>query len=399
MSASVTQMKMETKSVANERLFDPMAVTWSEKYSDTFEKYWSRVPSYFGNIIVCLAVFILGSSIRGEWIFIAVQIVKSYHNGSDTAPASNASRPTVPAQPGPLADYYLDGLGYYWVMATSISYILYFGIGGFLHWYFYVRQRDRAAEWKCQPNKFLSPDLERHEIMVGSFTLFLGSTVSSILACYTMNGGYSTLYYNIEDYGWVWYILSWPCTYILTDYITYWFHRLYHRPFLYKKFHKLHHKYKQPTAFSVTAIHPVEFLHQQCVQFSPMFLLPVHWSVFATLLMYLYYHGIIDHSGINFKAQWWQPWQPDCIFHDNHHQYFHVNFGFNCELWDKLHGTYRQKDKVYREDIFYGKGKSLDECTKEELTADLNERVSENVLAYRGNTCDDQIKEVQKKLQ
>merc|ERR1712002_942933 len=139
MSASVTQMKMETKSVANERLFDPMAVTWSEKYSDTFEKYWSRIPSYFGSIIVCLAVFILGSSIRGEWIFIAVQIVKSYHNGSDTAPASNASRPNVPAPPGPLADYYLDGIGYYWVMATSISYILYFGIGGFLHWYFYVR--------------------------------------------------------------------------------------------------------------------------------------------------------------------------------------------------------------------------------------------------------------------
>jgi hypothetical protein len=52
--------------------------------------------------------------------------------------------------------------------------------------------------------------------------------------------------------------------------------------------------------------------------------------------MYTYYHGIIDHSGINFKAYWWQPWQPDAIFHDNHHQYFHVNFAFNCSLWDKV---------------------------------------------------------------
>ena len=54
------------------------------------------------------------------------------------------------------------------------------------------------------------------------------------------------------------------------------------------------------------------------------------------LLAYIYYHGIIDHSGINFKAYWWQPWQPACIFHDNHHQYFHVNFGFNIEYWDKV---------------------------------------------------------------
>ena len=57
---------------------------------------------------------------------------------------------------------------------------------------------------------------------------------------------------------------------------------------------------------------------------------------FVTILLYTYYHGIIDHSGITFKRHWWQPWQPDCIFHDNHHQYFHVNFGFNIELWDKV---------------------------------------------------------------
>lgn len=58
------------------------------------------------------------------------------------------------------------------------------------------------------------------------------------------------------------------------------------------------------------------------------------------LLSYTYYHGIIDHSGINFKAYWWQPWQPNCIFHDNHHQYFHVNFGFNIKYWDTVSSFY-----------------------------------------------------------
>ena len=126
--------------------------------------------------------------------------------------------------------------------------------------------------------------------------------------------------------------------------------------------------------------------------------------------MYTYYHGIIDHSGITFKRQWWQPWQPDCIFHDNHHQYFHVNFGFNIEYWDKvnfcvvkiciginfipdatqillfqLHGTYRRKDRIYHEDTFYGQGISISEATEEELKQDITERVSENPLAYSGN--------------
>ena len=109
----------------------------------------------------------------------------------------------------------------------------------------------------------------------------------------------------------------------------------------FQHFHKLHHTYKQPTAFSVTAIHPVEFLNIQAIYVAPMFTVPMfarechchHFindpvylcsAFYCAMLLYIYYHGIIDHSGITFKALWWQPWQPDCIFHDNHHQYFHV---------------------------------------------------------------------------
>ena len=41
-------------------------------------------------------------------------------------------------------------------------------------------------------------------------------------------------------------------------------------------FHKLHHTYKQPTAFSVTAIHPVEFLNIQAIYIAPMFLMKLY---------------------------------------------------------------------------------------------------------------------------
>ncbi len=50
-----------------------------------------------------------------------------------------------------------------------------------------------------------------------------------------------------------------------------------------------------------------------------------------------------------------------------------------------MHGTYRQKDRVYREEFFYGQGKSLDEVTESELAEDMAERKSENPLAYENN--------------
>ena len=73
------------------------------------------------------------------------------------------------------------------------------------------------------------------------------------------------------------------CTDIITpsqsqDYVTYWMHRMYHLPSLYKHFHKLHHTYKQPTAFSVTAIHPVEFVNIQLIYISPTLIMPIHFG-------------------------------------------------------------------------------------------------------------------------
>ena len=38
-------------------------------------------------------------------------------------------------------------------------------------------------------------------------------------------------------------------------------------------------------------------------------------------------------------------------------RYFHTNFGFNLKLWDWMHDTLHKSDRIYGENIFYGKGK------------------------------------------
>lgn len=76
----------------------------------------------------------------------------------------------------------------------------------FFQWYYYVNRRDRPQEWKCQPEKFLSPEVELHEIFVGGFSMLIMSCLSGILSCYAMNNGrLLTLYYRWDEYGWWWF--------------------------------------------------------------------------------------------------------------------------------------------------------------------------------------------------
>ena len=70
--------------------------------------------------------------------------------------------------------------------------------------------------------------------MVGWFSLTLGSALSAGLAAWVSNGGYTSLYYQPGQHGLVWALLELPLVFVATDYITYWLHRIYHMPFLYK---------------------------------------------------------------------------------------------------------------------------------------------------------------------
>lgn len=329
--------------------------------------------------MVIFSVLLAAFVINGDWLVVTVHLLKQMNALPNDTNASKNSFDEA------LAKFYLKDVSQFWISAMISGFGIYFCMGGFLHYYYYVWKRDHPELWKCQPERWLSTELELDEIKYGCRSLLVTNTWSALIACYIRNGGYSTVYYDVDTYGWLWFFLQWPAIFLYQDYITYWMHRWFHMPYLYQRFHKRHHRYKQPTAFSVTAIHPVEITAMQLVLTVPLFTFPVHWVAFYVIALYTYYHGIVTHSGINLKAHWWQPWQPDAVFHDNHHQYVHVNFGFNCYYWDMIHDTYRKPDRVYNENIYYGRGKSITEISKEELQRELNERLTETKTAYNEN--------------
>ena len=128
-------------------------------------------------------------------------------------------------------------------------------------------------------------------------------------------------------------------------------HRLMHTRSLYKRFHKWHHRYQPPTAFSSFAMHPLEFLLFQSGGLSVLFFFEIHIVAYMINVLYVVFHGQVDHSGVDFEGD--LPWQPSVAFHDDHHKHFHLNFGQNLKLWDQLFGTLRKDGRVYGEDIHH----------------------------------------------
>ena len=79
---------------------------------------------------------------------------------------------------------------------------------------YYVLRRDKPEEWKCQPYHWLPRDLELHEMVVGAFSLAIGSFISASMACWVMNDGYSKIYFDPAEHGYAWFFLQFPVIFI-----------------------------------------------------------------------------------------------------------------------------------------------------------------------------------------
>lgn len=309
-------------------------------------------------IFTFVAAFV-GAAARGDWMILLVHLLKVYYPDSyqEMLPWLPAPKDKSDAISDKSFWDYMDGVEVMIMMAIAVSFISFFGMSGYLQYEFYIKRKDQAHEWKCQPNKWLTPENERHEILLGSTNMVIGGIISGVIATYILNGGPSQMYFTPTEHGYCYLVVSTVLVFLFVDGSAYYMHRMFHIPFLYRTIHKHHHRYHSPTAFSSSAFHPFEFvIYQSVFGILPIFTVPIYSGAHIMVLLYGYYYGMMHHSGIMHKAFW--PWQAETIWHDDHHKYFHTNFGFNTKLWDWMHDTLRQDNRVYGEDVFYGKGKT-----------------------------------------
>ncbi|XP_048728398.2 uncharacterized protein LOC125646238 [Ostrea edulis] len=319
-----------------------------EKLQDSISKF-----------VFMVIIFFLATATRGEWVLVIVYMFRDQLQNLLAGQGIQVSGGSVHNVTGPsptlLESLKLQNIHWFVLLAVSTSFIMYYGLAFGWHYYYYVNRQHLAKEWKCQPDKFLTPENERHEILLGSLNMMIGSVASGVIACFIMNGGSSKMYYNVSERGWGYFIFSLVAFFVYNETMAYYLHRLFHNPWLYRNIHKMHHRYHQPTAWSAVAMHPAEFLMYQGYLAATPFLVPIHAFPFLFVLLYSYYYGLCDHSGINMEAIW--PWQPHSRFHDNHHKHFHVNFGFNTYFFDWFHDTLRKENRVYGEEVYGGRGK------------------------------------------
>ena len=84
------------------------------------------------------------------------------------------------------------------------------------------------------------------------------------------------MYYSISERGFLYFTFSLVGFFVYNETMAYYLHRLFHKPWLYKKIHKMHHRYHQPTAWSAVAMHPLEFIMYQGYLAATPFLVPIH---------------------------------------------------------------------------------------------------------------------------
>lgn len=246
---------------------------------------------------------------------------------------------------------------YYYILITVVSAnILFLGVGGGLHYYYYHLKRDQDKQWKMQPGRYLSKRLARHAVLLGTFNMNVASAAFGFLGWGVLEQGWGQIYYDINDYSYGWAALSVFLAFLLIEGLAYYIHMAIHTPFLYKHIHQIHHYYSTPTFFTISAMHPLEWIIHASYVIAPAFLFPMHWALYLFVMMTTFFYGFWDHAGI--KLGFNLPLHGSNKFHDDHHKYFHVNFGFLTPIFDRIHDTVRREGHHYTELTFTGgKGK------------------------------------------
>ncbi len=223
-----------------------------------------------------------------------------------------------------------------------LRYILVAGIAFII---FYVIFRKK---WNYKKIQHLLPQKKDYwrEFIYSMLTIsiFVGVAItvfSTSLKTYTLR------YDLISDYGRLYWIFSLVLMILIHDTYFYWMHRAMHIPSIFKYVHKIHHLSTNPSPWAAYAFHPIEAVFEASVIYLIVFIIPFHTSALFAFLVFMIIYNVYGHLGFElypkgFNKTWIGKWLNTSVNHNQHHKFFHGNYGLYFLFWDRLLGTIRK---------------------------------------------------------
>ena len=217
------------------------------------------------------------------------------------------------------------------------------GAGG-LHWYFYMycgqgktlKFDHRELATSSRSYKFRD---QVHDNMFWSLIsgVSIWTTFQALMLWGMANGYLPTIEFFDNP---IWFLALFVLIPIWSAFHFYWIHRLLHVPFMYKRFHALHHRNVNVGPWSGLSMHPVEHL----LYFSTVLIHAVVASHPVHLINHLIYQTLgaaMTHTGYeNLLIKDKRRLVLGTFFHQLHHRFFECNYGNQEMPWDRWFGTF-----------------------------------------------------------
>jgi lathosterol oxidase len=184
----------------------------------------------------------------------------------------------------------------------------------------------------------------RREIIYSALA-FLISALFLVLVTTLWHYGVIVYYEGVGDHGIVYLLFTILLGLFIYDTNFYFWHRLLHTPYFFKKIHRIHHKSVDISVLTSLSVHPVEaallnlgtFIY---LVFVPLIIPISYYSVFFVLIL-TYGHIAYVHSGYELLPKSVARWIPfkylnTSSHHNAHHKKSNKNFSILFNVWDRI---------------------------------------------------------------
>ncbi len=209
-----------------------------------------------------------------------------------------------------------------------------FGVGMLVNW---------LAPWRrLQPQGFTRAQIVR-EIGYSMLSVLTFTVVIGIIILMT-SAGWTQIYRDPAEYGWVWFWLQIPIALLIQDFYFYWMHRAVHAPGLYETAHRTHHLSTNPSAFSAFAFHPIEAFLEIAIFVVIVAVMPMNTTALFIVGFFSLVYNIYGHLGYEVMPRFIGRSPLGYLlnksaYHNQHHRTYRFNYGLYTVIWDRVFGT------------------------------------------------------------